>query len=308
MHVDEQTLGRHGIGASEAAAALGMDPWRSKIRLWMELVGEAEREPVGAPGEWGVILEPVVRAYYAKQHGCTVLVPPASLYHPVMPWLRATPDGMVDIRLDGWINDEDDHHVDWSQPIPSGQRPRLVQVKCPTWRTGWMWGSPKARTCPPHYRVQAAVEMAVTGLPEVDFAVLVGGSEYLEVTVKHSPEFEAVILADLADFWDLVQTKTPPPVDDARDWRRYFADRLPKQRIEITAHAEVEELMDRWHDAYVARREADATVELCRNEMMAIASANHATVINTQHGDVTVVQPKGKDPYIKAPAEWGQEE
>lgn len=305
IHTDEQSIGETGIGASEAAAALGMDPWKSRIRLWMEMVGKVERSPIGAPGQWGVILEPVVRHYYAQQHGCEVLVPPRSLYHPVLPWLRATPDGFADATP---TCDAEVETIDWSRMVSIGPRPRHVQVKCPTWRTGWMWGHAKARTCPPHYRIAAAVELAVTGLPEVDFAVLVGGSEYLEVTVAHSPEFEAVILADLADFWDLVQTGTPPPVDDAYDWRRYFADRLPKQRVEIVAHAELETIMDAWHDAYVAREAAETEVELHRNKVMEIAAANHATVIDTQHGQVTIVQPKGRNPYVKSPLEWGREE
>src|SRR2546421_12082611 len=47
------------LGGSEAAAACGVDPYRSRVALWLEKRGEL-RNDAGEPALWGTLLEPVV--------------------------------------------------------------------------------------------------------------------------------------------------------------------------------------------------------------------------------------------------------
>jgi len=285
-----------GIGASTAAAALGCHPFLSRIGLWLQLTGHNVTRRTGSEAEWGTLLEPVVRGYYAARHGYTgehkrIVVPTESIYHPDMPWLRCTPDGICE--------------EDYPDGLGDGSfATKLVQVKCPTIYTSWHWGHPAARSVPPHYRIQAVVEMAITGLPRVDFAVLCGGFDYFEVSVEHDAELEEVTLDHLRQFWRLVETRTEPDIDGDDDWRAYFADRLPRERFEIVADPSVEALMNAWRDAEIGLRTAQGDLDAVKNRILKVAVENRATHIKTDHGRVSVQVSKAGNAFVRAPKEW----
>lgn len=54
---------KHGIGSSDAAAALGLNPYKSQLELWMEKTGRDTDLPkpdptdTTAPVYWGTLLE-----------------------------------------------------------------------------------------------------------------------------------------------------------------------------------------------------------------------------------------------------------
>lgn len=69
--VETRSLGREawlevrkgGIGSSDAAAAVGLSPYKSQLELWMEKTGRSEGfQPKGLddPTYWGTQLEPLV--------------------------------------------------------------------------------------------------------------------------------------------------------------------------------------------------------------------------------------------------------
>lgn len=329
IHVDQKRAS--GLGASQAAAALGVSPWESPIKLWLKLTGRAKDDFSSAAALAGNIDEPIIRGLYAAKHGADVfpsgitdveiarlrqleaetaailrrdppgplkatriMVPRESWIHPMFPWLRCTPDGILEESIPdslggGWFSS------------------RLVQIKRPTVRTSWHWGHPKVRTCPPHYRIQATVEMAVTGLNRCDFAVRID-ADYFEVQIDRDMELEEVTLERLADFWRLVETDTPPEVDDAQEWRSYFADRLPRQRVEIVADPGMEALIERWREHHFGLQEAQKQLDEVRNRVIAVAAANQATVIMSDHGPISVRRSKKDNVYVVAPESWGAEE
>jgi putative phage-type endonuclease len=279
----DQTRGP-GLGASMAGACLGVSPYCSPIGAWLKLKGRAQ-DTSGPQAEWGNILEPVIRGYYAARHRVEIHVPTESLYHPQHPWLRATPDGMI-AALD-----------------------RNVQCKCVCERLSWHWGlNPRNRSAPPHYRVQAVVEMAVTGVSRTDFAVLCGGNDYFEVIVERDLELEAAIVERLAAFWASLERDEPPPLDDADEWRAYFADRRPKQKVQTIAPSSMEAILDTWKAAREAAKAAAKAEALAKNQIMAIAAQEQATAYESKHGRVLVIQAEGKNPYIKAPSDWAEED
>lgn len=286
-----------GLGASMAAACLGVSPYLSPIGAWLVLKGRAEKQS-GAPAEWGQILEPVVRGYYAARHGFSggpgclheIHVPPASIFHREHAWLRATPDGIV-------IN------------LQAQRAEHLVQVKTVDQRLRWHWGlNPRQPSAPAHYRIQAVVEMAVTGLTRCDFAVLCGGNDYFEVIIERDAELEGAVIERLAAFWASLEADEPPPLDDADDWRAYFADRLPKQRVQVIASPAVEAALTTWKHAAELAKAAAKDAALAKNKILAAAAEEQATAYESTHGRVLVIQAKGRNPYVKAPTEWGVEE
>ena len=64
-----------GIGSSDAAAAVGLHPYKSQLQLWMEKTGRDGELPVvdpqddSSPMYWGTLLEPIVAAHYSRRTG-----------------------------------------------------------------------------------------------------------------------------------------------------------------------------------------------------------------------------------------------
>src|SRR5690606_26404268 len=76
-----------GIGSSDAAAAVGLSPYKSPLELWMEKTGRASSQAEHAgfddPRYWGTLLEPYVAVAYQQMTERRVRKVNAVLQHPV---------------------------------------------------------------------------------------------------------------------------------------------------------------------------------------------------------------------------------
>ncbi len=70
-----------GIGSSDAAAAIGLCPYKSQLELWLEKTGRApavDAEPEDGPMYWGTLLErPSMPPNVVDCNGRTWIVPDA---------------------------------------------------------------------------------------------------------------------------------------------------------------------------------------------------------------------------------------
>lgn len=183
---------RTGIGGSDAAAAVGLSKWKTRLELYLDKRGEldtAESEPM----RWGNLLEPVVRQEYANRTGRTVEVPPGIIRHHSVKFALMTPDGIADGR-------------------------RVLQVK--TARTAEGWGEPGSADIPLEYVLQTQHEMFVTELPVADVAVLVGGSDFRIYEIPADAELQAMLIEQEAAFWVMVQAENPPDPMSREDIKR----------------------------------------------------------------------------------------
>jgi putative phage-type endonuclease len=184
---------RRGVGGSDAAPVLGLSPWSSPLQIYLnktgELVGQQETEPM----KWGHLLEPVILSEYANRTGRIVRrpdTPNGIVWHPELSWMMTTLDGFTDCR-------------------------RVVEAK--TARSGDGWGEDGSDEIPDYYIPQVQHEMAVTGLPVADVAVLIGGSDFRIYTVEADPEFQELMIEREASFWKLVEARIPPAPVSAAD-------------------------------------------------------------------------------------------
>lgn len=182
-----------GIGSSDAAAAVGLNPYKSQLELWMEKTGRRDLLPQDDPNDesspmyWGNVLEPIVAAHYTKRTGNRVRRINAVLQHPSHPWMRANLDREVTGAPDVQI-------LECKTAGINGAR---------LWKDG----------VPEYVQLQVMHQLAVTGKQAADVAVLLGGQE-LQV---HRIERDDVLITQLieleAQFWRLVETDTAPPAD-----------------------------------------------------------------------------------------------
>ena len=64
---------RSGIGGSDAAAALGLSPWKSPLELWEEkAMGKTQPRQENDAMIFGRLLEPIVREEFVRRTGYKV--------------------------------------------------------------------------------------------------------------------------------------------------------------------------------------------------------------------------------------------
>jgi putative phage-type endonuclease len=186
---------KRGIGSSDAAAAVGLSPYKSQLELWMEKTGrdaalpKADPHDEESPAYWGNILEPIVAAHYTKRSGNRVRRVNAVLQHPdpEFSWMLANIDREV-------IAADDVQILECKTAGINGAR---------LWKEG----------VPEYVQLQVMHQLAVTGKQAADVAVLLGG-QHVEI---HRIERDDFLIARLMrleqQFWQYVIDDTPPPAD-----------------------------------------------------------------------------------------------
>ncbi|OLU27369.1 alkaline phosphatase [Pseudomonas sp. PA15(2017)] len=186
---------KQGIGSSDAAAAVGLNPYKSQLELWLEKTGRDARLPKADPHDeqspmyWGNVLEPIVAWHYSKRTKHKVRRINAVLQHPnpELPWMLANIDREV-------IGADDVQILECKTAGLNGAR---------LWKEG----------VPEYVELQVMHQLAVTGKQAADVAVLIGG-QTLEI---HRIERDEQMIARLIEierrFWHYVETDTPPPAD-----------------------------------------------------------------------------------------------
>lgn len=243
LHVEQQRS-TELLGASEAAAALGLDPYTPPITIWRRHRGLASNDErpafVQEAAEWGQALEPVVRGKYALLRKALVVVPEVS--REMDGWLRATPDGLVYTRIPsraGLTITESECGLD-SDPDGMYQGKTCSAYK----RDEWI------DSVPPAYEVQVRVEMAVLDLPWSDVCCLIGGQKFAgPFRIERDAALEDRILTDLRAFWRMVKDGHEPNPDHTAAWRAHITERMPPSKIAIVPDSGQSATILRWKAA-----------------------------------------------------------
>lgn len=191
MLTTEQREARNkGVGGSDVASIVGISPWKDKHQLYLEKRGELEEEQLtGEIIHFGNVLEDVVADEYARRNNIKVERRNQMLSHKKYPWMLANIDRKVVGKKKG------------------------LECKTADKFTRGKWGEDGSDDIPDHYRTQSEHYMIVTGLPEWDLAVLIGGNEYRQYHLQQDKELSEVIIEAEAHFWEGVQKGIPPIMD-----------------------------------------------------------------------------------------------
>ena len=173
------------LGGSTIAAACGIHPYCSPIRLWLEMTGRLERPETEAMA-WGTRLEPVIADAVADELGVTIDAMPDALLDPDREWLAG--------------------HVDRVATLATG----LAPVECKA-------AGHAPDSILPAYEAQVLCYEHLMGAEEGYLAVLTG----LHLDVTHVPRDQAAIdtmLALAEQFMQHVwEDRQPPPAGHPDD-------------------------------------------------------------------------------------------
>jgi putative phage-type endonuclease len=253
MSFDQRHDRTKTIGASEAAAVLGLNPYRTALDVWMEKTGNAAPSIDSKYARLGNALEPVVADLYAQQTGLELRDLATTIVHASKP-ISGTPDRIV----------------------VTPDAARVVEIKT-AWnsRTIAAWGEEGTDAVPDHYRVQGVIYMALCGLDRCDFALFAAG-DLRVYTIHRDHAVEAETLDRLADWWArYVATNTPPPVTSGADLDALKRRWAASSGVILKAGPMATEIAREYAEAVAAADAANARADLAKARLQeAIADAD----------------------------------
>jgi putative phage-type endonuclease len=181
------------IGASEAAAALGLSPWESPRELYLRKRGLMPPTVETQAMRIGSLMEPVLAQLYEEETGRQILDEQVFLRSTLDP-MSATLDGITD---DG----------------------RIVEMKCVGGFAAKELGQEGSDEIPDHWMIQAHQQMLLHGSGQVDFAVLVGGTRFKIFEVQRNELLCEELAARIPAFWCHVEKGIAPASDGHADTR-----------------------------------------------------------------------------------------
>lgn len=233
---------KKGIGGSDAAAVAGESKWKSPYAVWLEKTGQMEPDEPGEAAYWGITLEEMVAQEFAKRSGLKVQRVNTILQHPQYPFMLSN----IDRRI-------------------VGQKSGL-ECKTTSEYNKADWEEDKV---PTEYLLQCHHYMAVTGYKEWWIAVLIGGNKFHYKLIPRDEEIIQALIKIESDFWQLVESKTPPPIDGSESSSEILGKLYPEgdgSRIDVYNDS----LFKQLNDAKAYKKVADQQVAELENKIKAM--------------------------------------
>ncbi len=223
---------RSFIGGSDARVIMGSDE-PALLGLWREKRGEAEPEDLSDNliVQLGLVTEPLNRHWFERNTGHVITQVQRQVQHPVIRWMAATLDGMVE---------------------PTGA---VFEAK---FMLPWSFSEVIAAE---KYMPQLQHNMWVINAKAAVLSIITGGGKWVEITIPADSLYQHLLLTAEKKFWRCVENGEPP---------RLFGIEPPRLRIEAArivdmsssnAWAEFSNVFRRTREAYLEHENAKAELK-----------------------------------------------
>jgi len=215
---------KRGIGSSDCAAILGLNPYRTPLDVYLDKIGEAPEQPESIKMAFGLEAEPIIARMFEAQTGLTVRNDFKIRVHPEYPFLIANLDRTIVSN--------------------NGRGPGILEIKTVSEAFQKTWED----EVPLSYFAQIQHQMMVTGYEYGYFANLffgfTGVMDFQVIEVMRDNEFIAKMQADLIDFWkNHVEPRIPPEPVNSDDLKKLYPRTAPNKSVE--ARSEIIEVINR---------------------------------------------------------------
>lgn len=210
--VDWLAARRHGVGASEIGAVVGVSPYEGPLRVWLRKVTGAET-PDNPAMKWGRRFEDDVLEEFAEDHPeLRIEAKPGLFAAANAPWRLVTPDAFAYDLVDGGM---------------------LVELKTGmSYGDAEQWGEPGTDEIPLPYLCQVTWGCDILGLKRWRLAVLLlDRRDYREYAGEFSPELAEKLRRQVDAFWHHnVVAGVEPTADGLPDTTDILAARQAAER------------------------------------------------------------------------------
>ena len=207
-------LRNSGLGGSDAAVIMGINPWKSRLALWAEKAGQKAPEDLSGNQRvyWGQKNESNIADWFEEVTGKTTMRK-GMMRSTRYPWMLASVDRVV-----------------------VGEKAGL-EVKTAGVDQAKYWGEDEI---PDAYYLQCQWYMAVTGWDRWYIAVLIGGNDARWNVVERNQEQIDQLIEAGNEFWQMVTDLIPPPPDGSDSAREVLNAKYPGGKTEVVVMTEPE--------------------------------------------------------------------
>ena len=205
---------RKYIGGSDIAAVMGMSRWKTPLKLWLEKTGECEPVDLSKVEavQLGSELEEFVAQKFSKETGKQVRKQSKMYVHKDYPFMAAHVDRLI-----------------------TGTDEILECKTCGSHKKDEWEGE----DIPQEYVLQVIWYLGITGKKKAYIAVLIGGQSFKYKMIEFDKELFETMIDMAKDFWNCVQTKTPPALTP--DDNALLSEIFAKPNEEIIENQDIEE-------------------------------------------------------------------
>ena len=180
-------LRKNYIGGSDAAATVGLNPYKSAYTLWAEKTGRISEFSGNLTTEVGSYLEEFVAKLFERQTGKKVRRKNRMLVNDEYPFACADIDRMV-------VGENSILEIKTTNSLPAMKKLRGGEY-------------------PEIYYCQMVHYLAVGGFSKAYLAVLIGGRDFRIFELERDEDEIRALMSAEAEFWEKVRTDTPPATD-----------------------------------------------------------------------------------------------
>lgn len=197
-----------GIGASEVAAVIGVDPYRTPYRLWEEKTGKVPHFEGNKFTRAGHKLEPVIVEYFQEDTGVQIEDGHElniTYFHPMHEYIFCTPD----------------------RPYLRDGRKGALECKSTQKRID-------GKDLPLQWMAQNQYQIGICGFDEGAVAWLERGLDFGYAYTEFNPQLFDALVNEVGEFWHkYVLSDTPPPPANSDDIQRMY-DAVPGKSVTAT--------------------------------------------------------------------------
>lgn len=185
---------RSFIGGSDARVIMGSDE-ATLVRLWREKRGEVESEDLSDNliVQLGTVTEDLNRRWFERNSGHVIKDVQRRVQHPVIEWMAATLDGLVD---PGGAVFEAKFMLPWTFSEEGAAEKHMAQLQHNMW---------------------------VANARSAVLSIITGGGKWVEMSVHADPLYQHLLLTAEKKFWRCVMSGEEP---------RLFGVEPPRPRLE----------------------------------------------------------------------------
>lgn len=200
-HDDWLKIRKNAIGGSDAASIVGLNKFSSPLSVWMDKTGRSEAKDSNEAMRQGTDLEEYVARRFTEATGKKVRRETRVIINPDYPFAHAN----IDRRIVG----------------------ENAGLECKT-TSALSLKKFKDGEFPENYYIQCLHYMMVTGMEKYYLAVLVLGKEFLWFEIPRNDEMIQFLIESEKDFWELVESDTPPEADGSESMDKALLELYPE--------------------------------------------------------------------------------
>lgn len=250
-----------GIGGSDVAAILGISKYKTPYDLYLDKIGEPDlsSEPTGEAAHWGTIMEDVVANEYSKRNDVKIQRFNYVIRSEKYPFAIANIDrAVINSEISGRVMMKDGKLT----------TDKILEIKTASEYLKGEWGFDGSDEIPEYYTTQCQWYMGITGVPQCDLAVLIGGNQYKQYTINFDQELFDMMIEAAADFWNNhILAGVPPEPTSLKNAKHRWRNVDPDSVFEVVDEEHIA-LIEKIYDTKTLIKQNEEVLESLQVELM----------------------------------------